>query len=138
MILFVIIGLYSLVVFRANVVSTADVLVIEGGRFTGEITGYQYSAYMLLFVPIFYLLLSNTYMLRITGWGLFTLFIILALPYGWSRYTIVSVIIALSIVDTLRSHRAWPRLLFSGLIVPVSSDLTAQRSCGLEPRYQWS
>lgn len=117
LIFFVLIGLYSLVVFRSNLISTADILVIEGGRFTGEITGYQYSAYMLLFIPIFFLLLSNSYKLRIIGWGLFAVFIILALPYGWSRYTIVSIIIALSIADTLRKERAWPRIILGGAIV---------------------
>ena len=113
-------------------ISIADVFVIEGGRFTGEITGYQYTAYMLLFVPTFFLLLSNSYKLRIIGWGLFALFIIPRIA-AWmvqiyNRFIYYRDFYAehCGINAIGPDHPSWGNF-------PLSSHLAAQRPCGMEP-----
>lgn len=115
------ISFYSLIVFR-TLRDTQEVLIVRG-RFIGDVTGYQNSGYMFLFVPLAILLLSEHKLVRWSGWLVAILTLFLALPYGWARFVIVSLVILLSLTATLRSRRNWPTLGFIILIVFVTGGL---------------
>lgn len=115
-------GFYSLLVFRAGLVSAGGEMIIEGGRFVGDITGYQYKGYMFLFVPVILLLLNRDKGLRVVGWILAIVFLILSLPHAWSRFATVSFLLAISITNMVRNSKRWPSLT-SLIILPLSAML---------------
>ena len=56
---FISFGTYSLLAYRALVLKTGEV-VLEEGRFLGEVTGYEYGGYKFLFIPIIMAVLSSS------------------------------------------------------------------------------
>ncbi len=119
-------GLYSMLTFRSGLLSNSSELVISNGRFTGEITGYQYAGYVFLLVPSILLLFSPGWRERALGWGLCIVFIILSLPDAWARFITVSMILVLSIVDTLQRKTRWRRILILMILI-VSAALFQTR-----------
>jgi hypothetical protein len=105
-------GAYSLLTQRSFILESGRQAVVEGGRFLGQISGYESAGYMFLMVPMMILLLSRERWRQAVGWIAAGLFIILAMPKGWSRFALVSVTIALSLVSALQRKAAWPNWYF--------------------------
>ena len=120
-ILFMGIGFYSLLTYRASLLRTSGEVIIEQGRFVGTITGYETVGYLFLYVPILFLMLSSSFQLRWFGVLISLVFLYLSLPHAWSRYATVSMVIAIALVDTVRRGRRWPRLflIFAILVLAV-------------------
>ena len=71
------VALPSLVIYRAGAFGGTENVVIEQGRFTGEVTGYQYSGHMLLLTPALFLILSKSIPGRVLGWLLLAAYVLL-------------------------------------------------------------
>jgi hypothetical protein len=100
----------SLLIYRTRLLAGGSGLSIEDGRFTGDTTGYEYMGHTFLFVPVALLLLSPTRWQRRLGWLIAGAYVILSLPDEWARFTIVSMLVAISLADTVRRDRTRPRL----------------------------
>jgi len=88
---------YSLFLYRGAFGTEAIQATIErGGRFVGEVTGYQKSLYMLVLVPVVLLLIEPKH--AVWGWILGALYILGRLYDPWDRASVVSPIIAMSLV----------------------------------------
>ena len=109
---FVVFGMYSLLVFRAGLFSTEGETLILEGRFVGNITGYQNGGYGFLFVPILLLLLSNKKILQAIGGVAGVVFLFLSLPHAWSRYATVSFLLAISMVLVIKKAKRFPSILW--------------------------
>ena len=109
---FIGLALNSLVSFRSLLIPTAREVVVIEGRFVGQVTGYESNAFAFLFVPVVFLLLSETRFQRLIGWGLGIIYTVLSIPHAWSRYATVSMVLALALVDTVKSNKNWPRIPF--------------------------
>jgi len=105
-------GMYSLLVYRSLLFPTSRDLIIEGGRFTGRVSGYEFTGHTFLFVPCVFLLLSDSLFRRWLGWLMVAVFVVLSLPVGWGRAATVSIILAAALADALRRNRPRPRLVF--------------------------
>ncbi|MEW6284999.1 MAG: hypothetical protein AB1509_02115 [Chloroflexota bacterium] len=114
---FIAFGMYSLLVFRAGLFPVEGEKLILGGRFVGNITGYQNGGYGFLFTPILLLLLSNKRRLQALGGIMIALFLIFSLPHAWSRYMTVSLLLALSMVFVLKRKRRMPPLIWAVVIL---------------------
>lgn len=110
-------GVYSLLSQRALVVSTGRQTIIENGRFIGQTTGYENVGYLFLVVPIAFLLLARSRGLQVAGGVLSGLLVLLALPSGWSRFALVSILIVISLADAVQRKSAWPRWFFLPLLL---------------------
>ena len=102
--------MYSLLIFRAGLFSIGGEKLIVGGRFMGDITGYQNGGYAFLFVPTLLLMLSQKRWMQILGGFVATIFLISSLPHAWSRFVTVSFVLALSLVFVIRKSKPWPGL----------------------------
>jgi hypothetical protein len=109
MMVFLVIGLYSLLAFRAGLIDFAGEKIIEGGRFTGSVTGYANVAHKFIFVPMFLFLLSRKQILRWLGLAIASAYFVFSLPHSSSRFITVSLFIALSIHYCLQNRKKWPR-----------------------------
>lgn len=116
-VLFATFGAFSLLTFRSYVLSSDRQMVIEGGRFVGQVTGYENAGYMFLVVPILLFISSDSRILRTVGWLFAGIFLFLALPSGWSRFALVSLLLAVSLADVMRRRAAWPRGYFVALLL---------------------
>lgn len=105
-------SLYSLFSYRASLISTGRDVVIESGRFVGITTGYEYMAFIFIYVPILFFLMSASQTRRVLGWFLFGIFVLLSLPNGWSRYIVVSITLAATIIYTLQKKKSFPPIGF--------------------------
>lgn len=114
---------YSLLAFRSQVFPIYREVNIIGGRFFGSVTGYEYTLHMFTFVPVVLLILSQYKMLNLFGIFLGALYIVLSLPHGWSRFSIVSMMLAISITLVFRSTKRFPNLSHIFLIFLGASML---------------
>jgi hypothetical protein len=114
-------GMYSLLVFRAGLFPVEGEKLILGGRFVGNITGYQNGGYGFLFTPILLLLLSNKRRLQAFGGIMVALFLAFSLPHAWSRYMTVSLLLALSMVFALKKGMRMPPLVWSVSLLLVAA-----------------
>lgn len=114
-------GMYSLLVFRAGLFPVEGEKLILGGRFVGNITGYQNGGYGFLFIPILLLLLSNKRRLQALGGIMIALFLIFSLPHAWSRYMTVSLLLAFSMVFVLKRKRRMPPLIWAVIILVIAA-----------------
>ncbi|MEJ5310871.1 MAG: hypothetical protein WHX52_13990 [Anaerolineae bacterium] len=117
-------GVYSLLSYRAFVVDTGRELAFEGGRHVGQVTGYESSAYRFLTIPILLLVSSKSHGARVFGWIAFGLWMLFALPNGWARAGLVSMLIAVSMVEVIQRKAAWPRWFFVPLLLVFTVALT--------------
>jgi hypothetical protein len=104
-------GLYSLLTFRAGLLSPTGDVIISRGRFVGSVTGYQSVAHVFLFIPILLLIILRSLPMRVLGYFLAAAYLFLSLPHSYSRFATVSMLIALTIVITMQSKRSWPPVL---------------------------
>ena len=107
MLVFVGLGLWSLIMFRSNLYEVSG-KIIEGGRFVGVVTGWQNSGHKFLFVPTVFLMLSKRPGLRMIGILLGLAYIILALPNAWARFATLSMLLAMILAHIKVVHRRWP------------------------------
>ncbi len=107
-IVFIGIGLYSLLTFRAGILQISSEIITERGQFIGNTTGYSAVGYMFMFVPIVFLLLSKSYKQRWLGVLVSLVFLYLSLPHAMSRYVTVSILIAIALVDAIKREYKWP------------------------------
>lgn len=114
-------GMYSLLVFRAGLFSVEGEKLIRGGRFVGNITGYQNGGYGFLFVPILFLLLSHKKRLQVLGGVMLMAFLVFSLPHAWSRYMTVSLLLALSMVFVLKRKRRMPPLIWIVVLLMIAA-----------------
>jgi hypothetical protein len=120
---FLVFGLYSLLAYHASTVEINKELIISSGRFTGQVSGYENIGYMFLFVPTLLLLLADSPYTRVTGWIVAGLFFFLSLPNGWSRYVLVSLLLAVSLADSVRRNSVLPRLWMLPLLLVITVAL---------------
>ncbi len=116
-------GVYSLLSYRAFVVDTGRELAFERGRHVGQVTGYESSAYCFLTIPILLLVSSKSRGARVCGWIACGLWMLFALPNGWARAGLVSMLIAVSMVEVIQRKAAWPRWFFVPLILVFTTAL---------------
>jgi len=117
------VAFYSLLTFRAGLLETARLSEIQSGRFTGQVIGWEHAAHAFLFVPVLTLLLNGRRLYRGLGWILAGAYIVLSLPNGWSRYSTLSMLLALALAGTYRQRRAWPRLIWIPIVLLAASVL---------------
>lgn len=122
---FIGLGILSLLTFRTGLLSTGRSLQFENGRYVGQITGYEHIGHVFLFVPVVYLLLAPGRSQRLLGWLLGCGYVVLSMPDGWSRFTLVSMCLAISLADTLRRQKMWPRPIFiiAGIVLAAALQL---------------
>ncbi len=121
MLVFISVGLYSLLTYRTNLLGDISGVIVEQGRFIGNVTGYESISYQFLFVPIFFLIMSNSRAQRFVGFALAVVFFILSVPHAWSRYLTVSIIIAIAIADAITRKKNWPKWFYIITIIIVSA-----------------
>ena len=117
LLLFFAFGLYSILTFRTGLFGNVTGIEISNGRFIGNITGYQYIGYTFLIVPFILLLFSPGRLERCMGWVLSIGFVILSIPDAWSRFITVSFILALSIIQVIKSNKSWPSPIFALILL---------------------
>jgi hypothetical protein len=122
---FIVVAGYSLLAYRAGVLSPAREKIIEAGRFVGETTGYENTAHMFLFVPIVLLLLTDSRAMRLLGWVLGLAYIWLSLPHAWARFATVAMLLAMSVADTVGRARTRPRvvLIIAAIVLATTLQL---------------
>jgi hypothetical protein len=113
----------SLLAYRTGVLSAGGNTVIEGGRFTGETTGYEYTAHLFFFVPVVMLLLSRSRFSQLFGLLLSCGYVVLSMPDAWARFTIVSMLLATSIAIAVRRARSWPHPVYLIMIFFITAVL---------------
>jgi hypothetical protein len=126
-----------LLTFRTGYLSTSRQMAIEGGEFTGEITGYEYMGHVFAFLPIILLLLSPRRSLRWLGGMLGGAYVVLSLPAGWARFSLISMLIAMTLSTIVRRQRSWPRPIMIGAILLLGAVLEIRGHAGLETSDQF-
>jgi hypothetical protein len=128
------VALYSLLAYRTGVGSRATERIIAQGRFVGQVTGYGNTAHIFLFVPVAFLLLSESHASRFLGWVLGLVYILLSLPHAWSRFVTVSMLLLMSLVEAVRSarSRAWILLAGATLLLAATLQVRGHQTWGLE------
>lgn len=111
LVLFIGFGLYSLLASRAGLATWQGEQIIVGGRFVGDVTGYQNAGYVLLMYPTLLLLMWPHRFSRIVGLALAVAFIVLSIPHAWSRFATVSMLLALTMWRVSQRQRHWPGIL---------------------------
>jgi hypothetical protein len=121
----------SLLTYRTGALSASRSLEIEGGRFTGETTGYEYTAHFFFFVPVVSLLLSQSRFHQLLGLLMSCGYVVLSMPDAWARFTIVSMLLAISLAATIRRARSWPRPVYIIAIFLITAVLLLRGHTGL-------
>lgn len=111
MIVFLGFGIYALLASRAGVASWNGETTIVGGRFTGQVTGYQNAGYMFMVYPTILLCQWPKRGYRLLGFALATIFVIFSIPHAWSRYVTISMLVAIILVTLARAKRGWPPIV---------------------------
>jgi hypothetical protein len=122
-VLIVAVALYSLLAYRTGVGSLSAGRIVTQGRFVGQVTGYENTAHVFLFVPVALILLSESRASRILGWALGLLYILLSLPHAWSRFVTVSMLLLMSLVEAVRNARSRAWLLPAGATLLLAAAL---------------
>jgi len=117
MIIFILYAGYSLLIFRAGIYSIVRERIIENGIFIGDVSGYENSGYVFLFVPVILLILSSKRIPHLLGLLMGIAYIVLSLPDKWSRYATISMLLAIIIANTVRRSSSRPRLFFMGIVL---------------------
>lgn len=104
----VLVGLASLIFFRTGAFQTG--VLISGGRTVAGATGYQYTAHYFLFVPTAFLLLSDRRPLRVLGYALALIYLLVGSLDPSARFLEVSMLLLVSLAEALRSGRRRPAL----------------------------
>jgi hypothetical protein len=113
---------YALIKFRGSFATSTHQVLIEGGKFTGDIVGYQYMAHMLALFPLAFLIINQS--TRKLGCVLAAVYIAARFEDGWDRQSVVSLLLALSMITAALKHRLWPRWTWLLIILLITSVLT--------------
>ncbi len=120
MILGLLAATYAIIMFRTSFALMGDQLVIEGGEFTGNITGYQYVAHLFALYPLILMLAFER--TRKVGLILAFCYLIARFEDGWNRQSLVSLLLAISMLAIRRKGKQWPDkkwILVIGLITLI-------------------
>jgi hypothetical protein len=103
---------YSLIAYRGFFGYTAgsEPLLIEGGKFVGQVIGYAYVMHTFALFPIIFLI--NRRKTRLLGLFLAMVYVMGRLEDPWDRATIVGLGLSLSMLAVIAGQRFWPRLPF--------------------------
>ncbi len=120
---------YSLIMFRGSFAAAKCRVVIESGRFTGDITGYQYMAHLFALYPLALLVFQEP----TRKWGVLLagLYLAVRLEDGWDRQSAVSLLLALSMITAALQGRRWPRWPGVAAIGLVTLALTLRGHQGM-------
>ncbi len=122
----------SLLVYRTRFVGGGEDVVIQGSRFVGNTTGYEYIADTFYFFPTVYFLASQAKWKNWLGLLLVTIYVALTITSAHSRFSVVSMMLAFSMVLTYRSKRPWPHPIFVVLAFMGGAVLTLRGHSTLE------
>ncbi len=122
MILALLAAIYALILFRGPFSISQDNLLIEGGRFTGDITGYQYVSHMFALFPLVLMLAYKK--TRKVGLILTACYILARFEDSWDRQSLISLLIAISMLSTYNQQRKWPDKKWFFIIIIISLILT--------------
>lgn len=126
MMFFLAIGIYSLFSVRGAFISSDRAFIIEQGRFIGDASGWEYNAHAFVIVPILFLMVSGKKAGLIVGGLLATAYIVISALDPWGRYTIVSMIIAVSLVFLTQRRKNRPNPLWIVTIIFAALVLQAR------------
>lgn len=127
---FVLLAALSLFTYHQGNSSVQNQAVLSG-RFTSEVTGYQYIAHLFVFIPVAILLLSRSRFMQILGFLIGIGYIILRMPDEWGRWSVVSMLLAMSLIITLLRKSKWPPAIFFIAIIIIASVLTVREHTSL-------
>jgi|GEM_PF-2431210 len=129
---FSVLAFYSVFTHRIGGDEAARYALVAAGRFTGNTSGYSYVAHNFIFIPvIFFLLLPNKY-LRLVGLALAGVYVVLRLSDPWGRWTIITMLIAISISQTVWQKQRWPPIIYALGIAFLTGILAIRGHTGLE------
>lgn len=97
---------YSLCTFRGFFGMAKTSLLIEGGKFTGDTTGYLYVMHNFASFPIVFLLYQKK--TRLLGLLLAIFYLLGRLEDSWDRFTIVSLGLSITMLTVSSRRRSWP------------------------------
>jgi hypothetical protein len=124
--IFTLIGVWSLLTFRAGFIGYSGDVTIERGRFSGSVTGFETVAYLFLVLPIFLLLISKQSVVSVIGWVMGAGFVTLSALNPWGRSKVVSVLLGISLVTCLTKRCRWPKPAYIVAVLLVTGLLQAQ------------
>jgi hypothetical protein len=105
---FISLAIVSFFTFRTEISMTDSDLGISGGRFIGATTGYEYVAHMFIFLPIMTLLFSRSRLNNLLAIFLTFGYVVFSMQAVWNRFATISILLAISLVITIRRKRKWP------------------------------
>jgi hypothetical protein len=126
MLFFLTFGIYSLFLVRGAYLSSDRKFMVEGGRFVGEATGWEYNAHMFVIVPILFLMASGRKIALVVGGILGIVYIVISALDPWGRYTVLSMMIAVSMVIIAQKGNKWPNLYWVVVCVFITLVLQAR------------
>ncbi len=122
----------SLLIYRTGFVGGGQDVTIQGSRFVGNTTGYEYIADTFYFFPVVYLLASRAKARNWLGFLLVGLYVALTITSAHSRFSVVSMMLAFSMVLTYKSKSPWPHPIFVLLAFVGGAVLTLRGHTTLE------
>lgn len=120
---------YALVKFRGSFATAGYQVVMESGKFTGDITGYHYVAHLLALFPLIWLICRED--TRKLGFLLALVYLGARLEDGWNRQSVVALLLSLSMIMVAVKRRRWPRWPWCAAILLVVLGLTVRGHLGL-------
>ncbi|MCX7753849.1 MAG: hypothetical protein N2117_01205 [Anaerolineales bacterium] len=129
---FLAVATLSLLIYRTRFVAGGEDVVIQGSRFVGNTTGYQYIADTFYFFPTVYLLASHARWKNWLGFLLVAVYVGLTITSAHSRFSVVSMMLAFSMVVTYKSKSRWPHPIFIALAFIGGAVLTLRGHTTLE------
>ncbi|MEJ5223383.1 MAG: hypothetical protein WHV44_02930 [Anaerolineales bacterium] len=117
---------FSLLRYRTGLLAGGDGVTTVGGRFVGNTSGYAYTADSFFFFPVIFFLLSASKQRNLMGWVLLLIYVALTMTSSWNRFTVVSMLLAGSIVLVMQGGRKWPHPLF-GLVIFMGTGVLVLR-----------
>lgn len=122
---------YCLLAYRVGAISGAYV-EMEGGRYVGQVTGYENSAHLFFFIPVAALLLSSSRLRQLLGLLMGCGYVVLSMPAPWSRFAAVSMLLAMLIIAATRRPRGWPRLPYLIVVLLIAGVLQLRGHMSME------
>jgi hypothetical protein len=113
---------YSIVMFRGSFAVGGDQVMIEGGKFTGDITGYQFVAHMLALFPLVLMLAYKK--TRMVGLVLTACYVMARFEDSWDRQSLVSLLLAISMLAVFCKGKPWPDKIWIFGIALITLILT--------------
>lgn len=133
MVVFAILSAISLFTYHLGDSSVQD-QAVRSGRFTGDVTGYQYIAQNFIFVPIAISLLSRSRFLQLLGLAVGAGYVILRMSDEWGRWSIISMLFTISLAITLLRKKKWPPAIFLIAIILFAGVLTVRGHTSVNSR----